>query len=111
MVSLNAAENKWLERYRALLYERYPGLVEDIILYGSKARGDSREDSDIDLMIVIREGDRSVKKKIAYLAYGLAAGTETVPSIIVYTQDERQKRLQENISFMQIVQNEGVSVR
>ncbi|MEW6234417.1 MAG: nucleotidyltransferase domain-containing protein [Candidatus Omnitrophota bacterium] len=62
MASLNAAEIKWLNQYRERLYAQYPGLVEDIILFGSKARGDAREDSDLDLMVVIREGDRSVKK-------------------------------------------------
>lgn len=32
-------------------------LVEQIIIFGSKARGTATADSDLDLLVVIREGD------------------------------------------------------
>ncbi len=38
------------------LKQKYGGRIERIILFGSVARGDSREDSDVDLLVVV-DGD------------------------------------------------------
>ena len=39
-----------------------PGVVKQIILYGSYARGDYREDSDIDIMILLDLSDMDIKQ-------------------------------------------------
>jgi predicted nucleotidyltransferase len=41
-----------IEKYVAIVSEKWGESVEDIILFGSVARGDAGEDSDIDLLIV-----------------------------------------------------------
>jgi len=111
MLTLNDDEKKWLDQYRSQLHRLYPGLIQDLVVFGSKARGDPRQDSDLDLMVIIRDGNKAIKKDIAFLAYDLAAGTEAVPSILVYTEAEKDQRLQQEISFMDSVQREGISVR
>ena len=46
---------------------RYGVEVERIILFGSRARGDSREDSDWDILIVTREDyDRGVVRRFTH---------------------------------------------
>ena len=108
---LNPDEKVWLEKYREALDEQYPDLVQDIIVFGSKARGEAQEDSDLDVMIIIRGGNKKTKKDIAFLGYDLSCGTQAVPSIIVYTDEEKNYRIQHQSSFMEVVQEEGVSVR
>nr|QNO51590.1 hypothetical protein FJOHDBIG_00039 [Methanosarcinales archaeon ANME-1 ERB6] len=44
-----------LRELRAELEKLYGDRLKNIILYGSWARGDATEDSDIDLLIVLRE--------------------------------------------------------
>lgn len=42
-----------LEKFLAQAEQLYGGHVKQIILYGSYARGDYREDSDVDIMILV----------------------------------------------------------
>jgi predicted nucleotidyltransferase len=49
-LNLKENEQKALQQLKQRLLERYP--TTEIILYGSKARGDFGEESDIDLLIL-----------------------------------------------------------
>jgi len=85
-------------------------MVEEIVVFGSKARGDSTEDSDLDLLLVIREGDWRLKEAIARPGHLLAAGTEVVPSMMVYTLTEWEQRRRVRAPLWQTVTRDGVPV-
>jgi uncharacterized protein len=42
-----------LKRFRAALGEIYGGRLERVVLFGSRARGDARDDSDYDIAVFI----------------------------------------------------------
>jgi len=44
-----------LSRFRAALDEAYGGRVERVVLFGSRARGDARPDSDYDVAVFLRD--------------------------------------------------------
>ena len=44
-----------LARFRAALDEIYGARVERVVLYGSRARGDGRPDSDYDVAVFLRD--------------------------------------------------------
>ena len=44
-----------LEKFKDELTSKYPDRIEKIILYGSHARGDAGQDSDIDVMVVVKD--------------------------------------------------------
>jgi len=111
MLTLNSNEKIRLENYKNLLDERFPGLVRELIIFGSKARGDAREDSDLDVLMIIKEGDWRFKDKIADMGDEMAIGTHCVPTILIYTEAEKDLRIQRQSSFFEVVQQEGVSVR
>lgn len=50
------------KKYIAKLIEIYGSHIKSIILYGSYARGDYTEDSDIDIMILLDISDMEIKK-------------------------------------------------
>ena len=54
---------KVLEEFKKEIKKLYGDRLKQIILYGSYARGDATEDSDIDLLIVL-EGEVSPGKEI-----------------------------------------------
>ena len=63
---------------------------ETIILFGSRARGDARSDSDIDLLVVEKEPfspQRSRRKEAARL-YMALMDTEISKDILLYSRDE-----------------------
>ena len=44
-----------LDEFKTELRRLYGDRLKDIILYGSYARGDTRDESDIDVMVVLRD--------------------------------------------------------
>lgn len=110
MLRLTAEEQTWLETYRDVLREQFPGLVQDIIIFGSKARGTARPDSDFDIVLVIREGDWHLKKAVMLPGYDLSIGTDVVPSLQVYTVAEWQQLQERQSVFREAVERDGMSV-
>jgi predicted nucleotidyltransferase len=66
---LTKQERKALAEFEALLYKEFPRRLKRLILFGSKARGDSNRDSDLDLLVVISKNGKKVTREIAMLAH------------------------------------------
>ena len=60
---LSPVEKKALAELKEKIKEKYPDA--EIILYGSKARGDYNKNSDIDLMIIIKD-EHQINKSISF---------------------------------------------
>ena len=69
MLNLSADEQAWLDEFRRQLEEQFPGLVEDIIIFGPYSRGISDPDVDFNTLVLIKEGDRKKAEKVADLGY------------------------------------------
>ena len=54
---MTSAERKALDDYVAALRRHYGARLVDILIFGSRARGDARPDSDADLAIILEDGD------------------------------------------------------
>jgi predicted nucleotidyltransferase len=61
-----------------------------LIVYGSYARGDFRNDSDIDILILINKDKitRSDEKRIKYPLYDIEFETGTIISPLVFSKNE-----------------------
>lgn len=68
MDHLNDNEKKALILFKEKLQAAFPDQVEDLRLFGSKARGDATKFSDVDVLIVLEDRSLPVRQKI----YGLA---------------------------------------
>jgi uncharacterized protein len=60
-----------LRTFRRSVERQFPGRIIEILLFGSRARGDSRPDSDYDVAVLIRnlEDRRAVDHALTDLAY------------------------------------------
>jgi predicted nucleotidyltransferase len=69
-----------LKRYRAALDEIYGAQIERVVLFGSRARGDSRPDSDYDIAVFLKSlPDRwEVFHRLAKLQFAFIDETSTV---------------------------------
>lgn len=54
-ISSHAIDDPILKQFRAALDEIYGARLERVVLFGSRARGDAREDSDYDIAVFIRD--------------------------------------------------------
>jgi predicted nucleotidyltransferase len=107
---LTPEEQAWLEGYRHALVERYPETIHQMVIYGSKARGDSHPDSDLDVLLIVRNEADALRRPLRRLGYDLAVAFNTVPSILAYTQQEWERRKQSGSPFREAVERDAVSV-
>ena len=63
---------------------------EQVILFGSRARGDAREDSDVDLVVVEAEpfGKTRSRRLEAARVYEAVASFDALTDILLYSRDE-----------------------
>jgi predicted nucleotidyltransferase len=60
MPDMQPADDPILKRFHAALDEIYGERIERVVLFGSRARGDAREDSDYDVAVFLKDlTDRS----------------------------------------------------
>ncbi len=92
--------------------EVYGEDIVSILLYGSYARGDNMEDSDIDVVAIVK-GDRinlqNKLKKVWDLSFDLGLEYETVLSPTVIPYDEYVK-YKDDIPYYKNIEREGVSI-
>jgi uncharacterized protein len=77
-----------------------------IYLFGSKARDDSDQDSDYDLMIVVSD-DAPPERRRSRLAYQVLRGTRTAADVLVWTKTAFDTRLHIPSSLPSIIEREG----
>jgi predicted nucleotidyltransferase len=104
------SEQEWLDAYRDALAMRHPGVVQQMVLYGSKARGDARPDSDLDVLLIVGDPCAALKRPLRRLGYLLAAQTDVVPSILAYTYGEWERRRQSGSPFRRAVERDEVRI-
>ena len=95
------------ELLRGVVDRLVQGLHPDrIYLFGSQARGQAGESSDIDLLVVVPDSDLPRHRREA-LSYDLLWGLKTPIDVIVLTQAEFQRASRVKTSLASIVQAEG----
>lgn len=82
----------------------------DVILYGSRARGDNRSDSDWDILILTDYNvNLETERKFRYKLYDLELETGEPFSIFVYSKNDWQTR-QRITPFYHSVTQEGLKL-
>jgi predicted nucleotidyltransferase len=108
MKELKPNELAAVQELRQVLARDY-GLVE-LRLIGSKARGDSGPESDIDVVIVLEDCDWQRKRRVFRLCFELSLKFDVLLAPIVFTRERFNSDRNRTTPFYQNVQREGVLV-
>jgi len=101
-------EEQALKELRGELFAKCP--IIDFRLYGSKVRGDARQDSDLDVMIEIPEYDRAVVAEIDDIVYRINLEHDVMISTLVFGKDELEEGPLSESPIYKIIQKEGVQL-
>lgn len=86
-----------------------PGLKQ-VLLYGSRARGDHREESDYDVLVVL-DGTLDWRAEMEQLAkLSTRIGIETAGMVILSLKAVTPDDLQKRTGFMHNIRNEAISI-
>lgn len=91
-IKLKPDEEAWLNEYRRALEEKYPGMVEDIVIFRSDEAQSYVPDYAINTVVVLQECDRRTRKDIERLGYHSAGLSDAMPFVWAYSQSEWKQR-------------------
>lgn len=99
-----------LEEYTKGIEKIFGDKLRQIILYGSQARGDANQNSDIDIMVLVEMSDMEIKEKmdeLVELSFEFDMNYNVVVSPIVNNVENFIKWVKV-VPFYKNVQKEGV---
>lgn len=94
------------------LKERLAGKVTllDIRLFGSRARGDAEEFSDLDVFIEIQTLDREIKEMIKTITWEVSLENSMVISPLIFSKDELNNSPLKYSLVVKNIMEEGVRI-
>lgn len=108
MNGLTGNEQAVLAKLKVALTEQFE-LVE-LRLFGSKARGDSHLESDIDVVVVLENCDWKTEYAVYDLCYDLSVDSGVVITPVVYSRSDYESPLRQATPFREAVVREGVTL-
>ncbi len=106
-MSLSSNEQIALSTLQLQLQQQWPQQIVAMWWFGSKARGDARPDSDLDVMIVVDSTDWRVHKQVRYLVADINLQFETEISACVWSQAKWQRMAATPTTFYEEVCRDG----
>ena len=107
LARLSIPEAEAVRTFVRSVNERFPQMIERVVLFGSKARRDSQVESDIDVLVIVQREDWRLSNAISTLAarISLEQGVLLGPIVIGRERWERMER--EKYSLYRNVTREG----
>jgi hypothetical protein len=102
-----------LERFGASLRSRFGRRLQEVTLFGSRARGDAREDSDVDVLVVIDELSERERGEVFDLAWsaGIQGDEYVVLAPIPYSTAQAGELRRREKRLMREIAHHGVPLR
>jgi uncharacterized protein len=107
---LNELERKALVTFRNKLGVELPDETIEVKLFGSRARGEGREDSDLDVLVIVSSEDWHLCDKVYGIVTDLLLETGICISPKTLSTKQYGKLLSEDAPFIKNVVRDAVSI-
>lgn len=100
--------NPVVQEFAAQLRQRLGDQVRQIFLFGSRARGDARDDSDYDMLVVVDRRSPDVRAIILEIERGLMDRHEVLVATVLRSEEEWRRS--QGLPLARNVAREGVAL-
>jgi predicted nucleotidyltransferase len=84
---------KMLYDLKSILLSNFPGIIQKIILFGSRITGDSSDDSDVDILIITTcKIDWNLERRIINACYSIDLEYDMVTDVKIVSSDELREK-------------------
>ncbi len=84
--------------------------VVQVILFGSKARGTSTTDSDVDLLILVKDEDRQLQRKISKISSQVDLDYDILLNTLLIADKRWKQMSKERFSLCRNVERDGINL-
>ena len=86
--------------------------IRQMIMYGSRARGDAGVDSDLDLVALVDENSPALEQTLDDIAYNLMWDHDFKPiiSLKVFSEERFRRAAAKGYSYYRTIEREGVTI-
>jgi predicted nucleotidyltransferase len=77
-----------IDRFSSYLTEQIKDLLEEVVIFGSRARGDYREDSDYDFVILVNNNNKQIRDIVLDAEVLILDEFNKMATSLIYTMEE-----------------------
>jgi predicted nucleotidyltransferase len=109
-MALTTKENLVLGQFKAAVAQSLGNRLIEMKLFGSKARGDDRPDSDIDALVIVTDDDWHICDTVYDIATDLSLKTDIFISPKVISKGRFEELQKEDTSFLRNISRDAIAV-
>lgn len=110
MFSLTRAELQAVTEFVLVLQKEFGADLLGVVLYGSKARGDDQQDSDIDLLVIMPDDTWPTRQKISHSSSAVSLAYEVLLMPKIVSLAHWQRMAADPFSFYRFLFQDGLPV-
>lgn len=103
-------EEKAIREFSSSLHKEIGTDLVEAKVFGSKVRGEDSFESDVDILVLLKQIDQEKREIIANLSFEVGLKYDLFLSTVVYEQDIFYSPLSQETLFYQNIQREGVLI-
>jgi len=107
---MNKRINKAINEYIIFLKKYYSSKILNAVLFGSVARGESKRESDADILIITSESNALIKDEISMSAYEIMLKNNVVLSPIVMDKNTFNWYKKNRDPFYKNIRKDGIEL-
>jgi predicted nucleotidyltransferase len=112
MGSLSKREKDLILEFKKRLSAELKEHLKQLIIFGSRVKGEAYEDSDLDVIALVDEKNHEIEKQFEDIAYQVMWDNDFKPiiSLKVFSESHFNDSLRKGFSFFKHIKEEGISI-
>ncbi len=108
IMGISKKEKQSIDEFKEKLIKNLSNNFVKLILFGSKARGDSNKYSDIDILLILKNSSEKDKNKVYNIVGEILLKYGVYLSVKIFSQKEYEKLNKIPSVFMQVIKRESI---